>query len=115
MLPRHLLKFAGSTALLLATTCVCFGQPFGLATTNDGSRLYFSSTLRLRGSDEYLTSKIFMMDSAGAHLIDDEGQPPGAVWNDLYSPSVTGDGSFLVYNAEYSCLGFGTICIVGEL
>jgi uncharacterized protein (TIGR03437 family) len=115
MLSRHIPKLAASMLLLLATTPLCFGQFFGLATTNDGSRLYFSSTLRLRGSDEYLTSKIFMMDSAGAHLIDDEGEPPGVVWNDLYSPSVTGAGSLLVYNAEYSCLGFGTICILGEL
>src|SRR5579885_3251793 len=39
-----------------------------LATPDDGSALYFSSALRLAGSDQYLHAKLFLMDPAGIHL-----------------------------------------------
>jgi hypothetical protein len=69
----------------------------GLSTTNDGSRVYFSSSLPQRDTSQNFSSKIFMIDSAGLHLV---ASVPGP--GDFYSPvlsfpQVSGDGTLLSY------------------
>ena len=50
---------------IIAVGIICLGSESGwtqtqdLATTDDGGKLYFSSTLRLAGTDEYANGKIF--------------------------------------------------------
>ena len=57
-------------ALLLTTTFPLLAQFSGLATTDDGSQLYFSSPLQLAGTtDENAYSKIFRYDGTGIHFV----------------------------------------------
>jgi hypothetical protein len=66
-----------------------------LATTDDGSELYFSSTLRLKGSGEYINSKIFEITQGNYQLI---AQIAPSALGDLYLPGVSGDGTILTYD-----------------
>ncbi len=90
-------------------------QTAHLATTDDGSVLYFASTLRQPGAGQSMATKLFRIDSSGAHLIDDEGNVGvGAGYWNLSNPSVSGDGSRLVYTARVPC-GCSTVCVHDEL
>ena len=62
-------------------------QYTGLVTTRDGNQLYFSSSLRLRGTSEVDSPKIFRY-STGFELI----QQPTASWQALVEPQVSADG-----------------------
>jgi len=56
--------------LLLIATFPLFAQFSGLAVTDDGSQLYFSSSLQLAGTtDENTYSKIFRYDGTGIHFV----------------------------------------------
>src|SRR4051812_37607437 len=81
------------------------GQGFGrLATNWDGSVLYFSSSARIKGTDQYFHPKIFVWDKAvGVRLFEqrpsDVSIPapfPGGVGTqffELLAPDVSSDGS----------------------
>jgi uncharacterized protein (TIGR03437 family) len=77
---------------------------FGLTTTNDGTQLWFSSSLQLRTGPQYPYSKIYRVDGNGvtvqAHR--DLDSTPLAFYS-LDQPQVTGDGKFLIYSTSYSC------------
>jgi uncharacterized protein (TIGR03437 family) len=108
------------TALLLAVsvlaTPTAHAQFSGLTTTNDGSRLFFASPLRQRGTDQGLWSKIFRIDATGAALVasvapDSPGPPTNPYV--LTQPQVTGDGSLLIYLGTLYC-GEGSSCFLSE-
>ncbi|MGA3186386.1 MAG: hypothetical protein ABSF22_04685 [Bryobacteraceae bacterium] len=55
--------------LIILATFPLPAQFSGLATTNDGTQLYFSSSLQLSGTtDENPYSKIFLYNASGFHL-----------------------------------------------
>ena len=95
-------------------TCACIsvsllrGQAFqNLATTENGSVLYFSSPIRQRGTEQSLHSKIFRWDAAaGFRLVAeqrDKGQFDGCNYSNFYeltAPSVSADGGTLAYTAS---------------
>jgi uncharacterized protein (TIGR03437 family) len=76
--------------------------------------LYFATTLRMPGAGQSLASKLFRIDSSGAHLVDDEGNvASGAPYWDLSHPSVSADGARLVYTAHQFC-NIGDVCSFDE-
>jgi hypothetical protein len=83
--------------LVLASTGL-FGQSVvlpqfrNLATTDDGSRLYFSSPLPLTGASDAHRSRIFVFDRQGLHLFADQSAAP------LGWPSASGDGSTVAFS-----------------
>ncbi|SPE26990.1 conserved exported hypothetical protein [Candidatus Sulfopaludibacter sp. SbA3] len=75
-----------------------------LATDDAGSRVWFSSALQLRGTQQNQFPKIFIANASGnVQLI------AQAAASDSYSlltnPEVSGDGTVLAYTAEYYCPG----------
>lgn len=89
-----------------------------LATTRDGTVLYFSSPLSLRGDDEFAYQKIFSIDPAGIHLVEqfERGPSVGAYAANFYNaiePDVSGDGSIRSFVAQRTCNG-GSACIFVE-
>jgi uncharacterized protein (TIGR03437 family) len=73
-----------------------------LATDDAGSRVWFSSALRLRGTQQNLLPKIFVADALGnVQLVAQvTSSDPYAL---LTNPEVSGDGSVLAYVAGYNC------------
>jgi hypothetical protein len=100
--------------LLLLTTLPLCGQFSGLATTDDGSVLYFSSTLQLSGTtNENAAGKIFRYDSTGVHFVAQVMKVPAAggimlastnPYN-LTSAYVSGSGSVTGYIGTADCTG----------
>ena len=100
---------------------VALGQGFsGLATNRDGSVLHFSSAARMKGTTQYLHSKIFRWDSAnGVSLFEQRAndlvpfplrapQFLGSIYYYLSMPDVNSDGSVLSFIGARNCLGFST-------
>jgi uncharacterized protein (TIGR03437 family) len=56
-------------ALFAAVTAVASAQFYGLATPADGSSVYFTTTLRLKGTPEANSGKIFAADERGVRLV----------------------------------------------
>src|SRR5438067_12637300 len=78
--------------VLLWFPLICIAQRQYL-TTNDGSRLFFSSPNRLDGTDESFHSKLFSWDSAhGVRLIYESSAE-----EDVCCISLTGDGSLVAF------------------
>ncbi|HWC00359.1 MAG TPA: hypothetical protein VG672_26810, partial [Bryobacteraceae bacterium] len=89
-----------------------------LATPDDGSVLYFSSSLRLSGSTQFLFAKLFRMDATGIHLYAQQapGASLGRTTENFYlltAPDVSADGTVLAYTASRPCSG-GSGCIPVE-
>jgi uncharacterized protein (TIGR03437 family) len=82
-----------------------------LATDDAGSRVWFSSALRLRGTQQNLLPKIFVADALGnVQLVAQvTSSDPYSL---LTNPEVSGDGSVLSYLAGYNCLRqiYGGFC-----
>jgi uncharacterized protein (TIGR03437 family) len=82
-------------------------QISGLATTADGSKVYFVTSLRQTGSTQSTTSKVFVLANGvltlvaqGPAFVSVPGGPP---W--IYNrPSLSGDGSILAINGPSPCL-----------
>src|SRR5260370_1402202 len=73
-----------------------------LATDDTGSRVWFSSSLRLRGTQQNLIPKIFMADALGnVQLV--AQVTSGDPYSILTTPEVSSDGSVLAYSAGYNC------------
>jgi hypothetical protein len=101
--------------LALASACVASAQFSGLSPTADGSSVYFSSTLRLRGTTESFNSKIFELDAGGPRL--SQARDPGQrVFNttpdfyNLIAPQVADDGSVVAFTSTRPCYG-GSSCV----
>jgi hypothetical protein len=84
------------------------GQYSGLAATDDGLHLYFSTTLRLKESDGNVYQKImrFVGQFEAYREVEPEGTPPeydrGNFFRLIY-PQVSGDGSVVAYTASRVC------------
>jgi uncharacterized protein (TIGR03437 family) len=76
-----------------------------LVTTRGGNELYFSSPLRLRGTTEFDTPKIFRYTSA-FDLI----QQPATSNEYLVEPEVSADGTVIGYTATYPFECSHTVC-----
>jgi len=106
---------AGTLGLICLGTVSIWCQTRDLATTDDGSKLYFSSTLRLKGTDEYGNGKIFEYAN-GAYTLIAQGTPSATLSDGsafqfaLRMPSVSGDGTILTYDGTASCSG-GQLCL----
>jgi uncharacterized protein (TIGR03437 family) len=101
--------------LALTSACIASAQFSGLSATADGSSVYFSSTLRLRGTTESFNSKIFELDAGGPRL--SQARDPGqrafnttAEFYSLVAPQVADDGSVLAFTGTRPCNG-GSSCL----
>ena len=95
-------KLLISSVLLVGPMCAQYSD---LVTTRDGNQLYFSSSLRLRGTTEFDTPKIFRYTSA-FDLIQQ-----GATSNEyLVEPEVSADGSVTGYTATFPFECSHTFC-----
>ena len=79
-----------------------------LATTDDGSKLFFSSNLRLKGTSEYNNSKIFELAAGNFNLFaqttPSQSMPNGTVVHyDLHLPNPTGDGAIVTFDETVVC------------
>src|ERR1039457_3477260 len=112
--------------LLLFAGLPVLAQFSGLATTTDGPQLYFSSTLRLRGSTESDAPKIFR-HGAKFDLVEEvlrDNSIPNQLSNYymLIEPQVSGDGKVVAYTSTLECYASqSTVCgtqylpnVVGE-
>jgi hypothetical protein len=108
------------TLLLVASPA--FAQGFRqLATNRDGSVLYFSSPLRIKGTDQYFHPKIFTWDSVnGVRLYEQRASdfpfpPPiyfaGTQFFSLVAPDVSNDSSTVAVTGIRSCHLTG-VCIL---
>ena len=101
-----------------------FAQGFSqLATNLDGSVLYFSTPMRLKGTSQYLYPKIFAWDqSAGVHLFEQRASdlpfpflsPFTGGSNQYFSliaPDVSSDGSTVAVTGMRFC-NIGNICVL---
>jgi uncharacterized protein (TIGR03437 family) len=99
--------------LLLALGVPVLAQFSGLATTTDGSQLYFSSTLRLHGSTESDAPKIFRHGTAFdlvAEVLRDNSVPD--ITSNFYmliEPQVSGDGKIVAYTSTPECYNLPTV------
>jgi uncharacterized protein (TIGR03437 family) len=101
-------------ALFLFLTFPLFAQFSGLATTDDGSQLYFSTSLQLKGTtSENLYRKIFRYDSSGLHFVAQadrvaiaNGYPRLTNPYNLVSGYISGNGSVVGYVGYADCAGF---------
>lgn len=84
-----------------------FAQFSGLVTTTDGSQLYFSSKLRLKGSSESDSPKIFHYSSSFGlfreQVRDDSHPPDQSNPYILIEPQVSGDGRTIAYTSDREC------------
>jgi uncharacterized protein (TIGR03437 family) len=75
-----------------------------LATDDTGDRVWFSSWLRLSGSQEMNTPKIFVADAnGGVQLVAQAATDQPRSYASLSNPEVSGDGNTLAYLAAWYC------------
>ena len=100
-----MIKTASIRSLLLALAVVgpASAQFSDFATTGDGSTLYFSSTLVLKGTGAPEQGRIFAVDSSGLHT----AMERTADYYDLSRPQVSRDGSILAVRGRRDCLYSG--------
>ena len=103
--------------LLVLVRLTASAQFQNLVTTGDGQQLYFSSPLRLRGTDQFDSPKIFRyLGNTGSFELVAEVQQQqfqaGLKTNlfQLTQPDISADGSILVYTANGLCFG-GSACV----
>ncbi len=109
------LELVKALALVFCLTLPAAAQFTGLSATEDGSSLYFSSNLRLRGTTQLFTDKVFRLDAAGPGLfaMQDPGEPIGWTtlnFGELEAPQVSSDGSVVAYTGTRGCYG-GSGCL----
>lgn len=99
--------------LLLLPGLPLLAQFSGLATTTDGSQLYFSSTLRLHGSTASDAPKIFRhgttFDLVQEVLRDNSVPDNTSNFYMLIEPQVSGDGKIVAYTSTPECYNLPTV------
>ena len=105
-------------ALILLALAVpaSFGQISGLATTDTGGQLYFSTSLRLRGTHGNFAPKILRYVGVFQPFREVELQTPQqdpflTNYFQLTDPQVSGDGTVVAYTANAVCTGQADSCI----
>ena len=102
--------------LSLLLLCISFcltAQIQDLATTDDGTVLYFSTPYRLKGSSDVGYSKIFRYTDNEFQLFREIAFISFGTDTNFYlasRPSVSGDGTTVVYTATRDCFG-GSHCL----
>ncbi len=101
-------RYIDVCGLICVGSVSIWAQTRDLTTTDDGSKLYFSSTLRMKGTGEYTNGKIFEYASGSYTLIKQvmpsTTLPDGTSFQFAYRmPTVSGDGSILAYDGTASC------------
>lgn len=105
-----------AACLALLVPVLALAQIQDLATTDDGAQLYFSSTLRQKGTDQYTSAKIFRYVDGRFELFRQEKTVSPFIGSGktnpsrLVSPDVSGDGQAVAYTGIASCIG-GSACI----
>ena len=102
--------------LLAVTVPASFGQISGLATTDTGGQLYFSTSLRLRGTHGNFSPKILRYVGVFQPFREVELQTPQqdpflTNYFQLTDPQVSGDGTAVAYTASAVCTGLPDSCI----
>ena len=121
----HLVTFMLRLIGCLFGICLCAnGQCSGLAMPADGSRVYFTTTLRQKDTTQPTYGKLFQVDGSGLQLVlsRNEVLPPtptsnqGALTNayDLNAASVSADGKVFAIAATRGCVGAETFCTRAE-
>jgi hypothetical protein len=107
----------------LLCTHAAFAQGFSqLATNRDGSILYFSSPLRIKGTDQYFHPKIFTWDSVnGIRLYEQRAADVpfhtsiegfgGTHFFSLVAPDVSSDGFTVAVTGIRFC-NFSDVCVL---
>ena len=102
----------------LAVASICFPQNFrgGLATTGDGSVVYFALDMRQRSTSQPLHSKIFAVDRQDIRLVmqrqvnvDSGSRESGQYSTNYYrldSPQVSGDGAVVAFSGTRDCVRY---------
>jgi uncharacterized protein (TIGR03437 family) len=99
--------------LLLCISFCLTAQIQDLATTDDGTVLYFSTSYRLKGSSDAGYSKIFRYTDNEFQLFREFAFMSFGTDTNFYlarRPSVSGDGTTVVYTATRDCFG-GSHCL----
>ena len=105
--------------LACVVCCPLLAQFSNLVTNDDGSVLYFSSTLRQRGTEQFAHAKLFVLDSGGLRLFRqrplERTTSPDATWpvSTYYSMegvALNGSGSSVAVVARRDCYG-GSGCL----
>jgi len=102
--------------LALITASTACAQFSGLSATADGSSVYFSSPLRLRGTTESFNNKIFQLNAGGPSLSHarDTGQTGLCMTTEFYNlvaPDVSDDGSILAFTGTRPCIGGSSVAL----
>jgi len=102
-------------SLFCAAALSCDAQFFELATTADGSQVYFTSPLVLKGTKNGATRKLFMQDSSGIRLLAENPYMSRGLqtFGGISAPGVSDDGAVLVFTLNASCSG-GSSCLFFE-
>src|SRR6476660_1135777 len=101
---------------LLLMPVLATAQFQDLATTDDGAQLYFSSSLRQKGTDQYSSPKIFRYTDGRFELFRQEKMVDLGLGNgktnpfQLVAPDLSGDGQVVGYTGMANCFA-GSGCI----
>jgi len=94
--------------LFILLSHVAVSQFSSMVTNDDGSVLYFVTTLKQKGTDQPNWGKIFRADASGIHLysvIDKETSNPFlSNYYNLAEVDVSGDGRLVARSAMHDCL-----------
>lgn len=115
--------------IVFVFTPVATAQFESLATTDDGSVLYFATNLRQKNTAQTFYGKIFKVDSAGIQMYAarEKVEPPPLTqpvpggfrglsnyyW--LSTPDVSGDGKVVAYSGTADCYGAAYKCATPSL
>jgi uncharacterized protein (TIGR03437 family) len=117
------ISFANCTIVALLCVYTAFAQGFSqLVTNRDGSVLYFSSPLRIKGSNQYFHPKIFTWDRLHDIRLYQQRAPDvpfpttpeggsGTHFFSLVAPDVSADGATVAVTGISFC-NFSEICVI---
>jgi uncharacterized protein (TIGR03437 family) len=105
----HPLLWGGASLLLLA--CPLAGQFSGLAATDDGAHLYFTSQMLLRGvtaQSDFPEARLYHFGPGGVTLFAERGRlapdGSGSTNDGVRTPTVSGDGTLVAFTFNDVCL-----------
>lgn len=110
---------AAVLAGLVALSAPLCAQVNNLVTNDDGSVLYFSSSLRMRGAQQFNHPKLFVVDAQGVRLhiqreqrqlTVPESNSPVSTYYSIEAAAVNGEGSIMGLIARRDCYG-GSGCL----
>lgn len=102
--------------LALISIVPVLAQFTDLATTQDGSEVFFVTTSRQRGTDQFPHGKVFALDRNGIRLLFQRERDSLYYMSPFLPSSITasGDGSLAAFDLRALCLG-GSSCLFREL